>query len=139
MRTKNIDDLPAQRETLLQELYEAKRVYLHSYYQRQESTFVVCFSKEYPNLNCISTFTAEGTHPGTKQHVNRDTAINQSIARLTENVNRQQFRYRKTMNRQQTKVSILMNIQSVTWKAIDFKVTHEAIDMLIKKWVAMLK
>ena len=42
-------------------------------------------------------------------------------------------------NKQQSNVSILMNIQSVTWKEIDFKIIHEAIDMLIKKWIAMLQ
>ena len=139
IKINKIDDLFAQRDVLLNELYEAERIYFIFYYQRQESTFVVCFIKEYSNFECIFTSTIENTHSETKQYVNRHTTINQSIVKLKENVNRQKFKYRRMFNKQQSNVSILMNIQSVTWKEIDFKITHEAIDMLIKKWVAMLQ
>ena len=139
IKINKIDDLSIQRDVLLNELYETKRIYFIFYYQRQKSIFVICFIKKYSNFECIFISTIENTHSKTKQYVNKHTTIDQSIVKLKKNVNRQKFKYRKMFNKQQSNVSILMNIQSITWKKIDFKIIHETIDMLIKKWIAMLQ
>ena len=139
VKTKELDDLSNTREAVLALLHENEKAYLVSYYQRPELAFVTCYTKMYPNLGAISTQSSEGTHPGTKVHVNRHTTMRQLISRLKENVERQEFDYIRRINRQKTTTPVLMDLQAVTWKEIGFKITHEAIDLLIEEWARMLK
>ena len=138
IKTRNENDLSTTRNALLIKLREKKRDYVVFYYQRQKRAFVYCYINMYANLKTHSTQREESTYSNTKKYVSKHIFMHQFIRRTKKNSQRLKTKFEKQINKQRKEISMLV-IENLIFKAIDFRITHQAIDILMKEWAIMIK
>lgn len=109
--------------------------YLHSYWQRQESQFVRTYTRLLPNLGAESTQRSEASHPIIRNQTNKHTPIEVSVRKLQDVVIEMARKHKDTINRQRQNASHLVADKPL-FEEIKRKITHEALNLLLRKLIS---
>jgi len=119
------------RSIVLNKLFNKKKIYLISYYKRQEIAFIKCYIRTYVNLEAQISQTTKSSHLLTKKFVSKYISIDQLVDRITKLIEQKERDYKKTINKKRIKRSIIINVK--VFYQINSRITYKAIDIITKK------
>ena len=105
--------------------------YLIKYYGPREHQFVYVYTKHLPNLGAKSTQRVEGMHSMMKQLIIKHTTIQDSVAKIVNEMKNIFAEKSKKLNRQRHKLFRLIDRNVFT--NIKKYITYEAIKILIRE------
>ena len=138
IKSPTVTELNLNREILAASLRPKEQEYLHSYWQRQEPQFVRAYIRLLPNFGAESTEQSEASHPIIKNQTNKHTLIEVSVRKLQDVVIEMARNHKGTINRQRQNAPLLIADKPL-FKEIKRKITHEALNLLLREWISARK
>lgn len=135
IKSPSVPELNLNREILAASLRPKEQDYLHSYWQRQEPQFVRAYTRLLPNLGAESTQRSEGSHPIIKNQTSKHKSIEVAVRKLRDIVIEMARKHEDTINRQRQNAPLLI-MDKPSFKEIKRKITHEALNLLLREWIS---
>lgn len=135
IKSPSVAELNLNREILAASLRSKEQDYLHSYWQRQEPQFVRAYTRLLPNLGAESTQRSEESHPIIKKQTNKHTPIEVVVRKLRDVVIEMARKHEDIINGQRRNAPLLIT-DKLFFKEIKRKITHEALNLLLREWIS---
>ena len=135
IKSTSVAELNLNRGILAACLHPKEQDYLHSYWQRQVPQFVRAYTRLLPNLGAESTQRSESSHPIIKNQTSKHTPIEVAVRKLRDIVIEMARKHEDTINRQRRNAPLLI-MDKPLFKEIKRKITHEALNLLLREWIS---
>lgn len=135
IKSPTVTELNLNREILAASLRPKEQDYLHTYWQRQEPQFIRAYTRLLPNLGAESTQRSEASHPIIKNQTNKHTPIEVAVRKLRDVVIEMARKHEDTINRQRRNAPLLVADKPL-FKDIKQKITHEALNLILREWIS---